>query len=487
MGLSKSRYTAGLQCHRQLWWRVHEPGAPELVPDASQQAIFDQGSRVGRVAREHVPGGVLIDYPHTAIAERVKGTRRALESGARAIYEASFVADDTFTAVDILERVRGGWQLIEVKSTTRVKPEHLPDVAVQLHVLRKTGLPVDRAQLMHLNRECACPDLDSLFTRADVTADVERPLADVPDEIGRQLRMLRGPLPDVAIGPHCDAPYECPFKGRCWPELPEHHISTLYYVGNRRWDLEARGFTTIDRLPADFPLQPAAERQCRAIRAGGTVVEPGLARALASLRGPLAIIDFETVAPAIPVWNGCHPYDPVPAQFSCHVQDGHGGWTHHEWLADGPGDPRPELVRRLARACEGAVTILAYHSDFEARCLRLIGDALPEPGNPVQSILDRLADALPIVRDHIYHLDFGGGFGLKAVLPALVPELGYEDMEIADGTAASRELERLLLDGASLPASERTRLREALLRYCELDTWGVVRLLERLRELAGAE
>lgn len=485
MRLSKSRYTAGLQCHRQLWWRVHEPDAPELVPGASRQAIFDQGHRVGTEARERVPGGVLIDLPHDAVEERVEATQQALADGAPVIYEASFMADDTFAAVDILERAGDGWRLVEVKSSTKVKPEHLPDVAVQLHVLRKTGLPVGSAQVMHLNRACIYPDLDNLFARDDVTAEAEQLLPQVPDEIGRQLAMLENPLPEVPIGPHCDAPYECPFKSRCWPERPAHHISTLYYIGKRSWDLEARGIATIDQLPPDYKLQPAAARQRRAAIAGKTIVEPGLAAALAALREPIAILDFETVAPPIPVWNGCRPYDPVPVQFSCHVQDGRGGWTHHEWLADGHGDPRPELVRRLTIACEEAATIVAYYSNFEDRTLRLVAEALPEFREPVRGILDRLVDARPIVRDNIYHLGFGGSFSLKAVLPALVPELAYEGMEIADGMAASRELERLLLHGETVPAPERAHLLEALRRYCELDTWGVVKMLERLRELAG--
>ena len=131
--------------------------------------------------------------------------------------------------------------------------------------------------------------------------------------------------------------------------------------------------------------------------------------------------------------------------------------------------------------------MLAYYADFERRCLRLMADALPELRGPVESIVARLADPLPIVRDHVYHLDFGGSFSLKAVVPALVPELGYDGMEVADGLAASRELERLLLDGESVPAAERERLREALSRYCELDTWGVVRLLDRLHEMAGTK
>jgi hypothetical protein len=290
----------------------------------------------------------------------------------------------------------------------------------------------------------------------------------------------------VPIGRHCDEPYECPFKGRCWPPLPEHHIGTLYYVGSRKWDLEAQGFVTIPDLPDGFPLHPAAERQRRAIRAGGMVVEPGLADALAALRAPLAVVDFETVAPAIPVWNGCHPYEAVPAQFSCHAQGALGRWIHHDWIAEGPEDPRPELVRRLAAACEGASTILAYHADFERTCLRRIAESLPELREAAESILSRLVDALPLVRDHVYHLGFKGSFSLKSVLPALVPGLDYTDLEIKGGMAASRELERLMLDGDSIPADERVRVREALRRYCERDTWGVVKLLERLEELARA-
>ena len=489
MRLSKSRYTAGLQCHRQLWWRVHEPDAPELSNDGATQAVFDQGTEVGRVARERVPGGVLIggsdEYPLTSetLARRVEETRQALESQAPAIYEASFFADETFAAVDILERIPGGWALIEVKSTTRIKAEHIPDVAVQLHVLRRSGLTVPRAELMHLNRACTFPRLNDLFTRDEVTAEAEALLPHMPGEIGRQLGMLRGPVPAVPIGPHCDSPYECPFKGRCWPPLPEHHISTLYYVGIRRWELEAQGIRTIHDVPDDFELHPAAARQRRSIRAGTLVVDPGLGEALAGLEGPLAVLDFESVSPAIPVWNGCHPYDPVPAQFSCHFQNGGGRWRSEHWIAEGAGDPRPELVRRVARACEGARTILAYHADYERYCLYLISEALPELKETIEGILARLVDALPLVRDYVYHPGFGGSFGLKSVLPALVPELGYGGMEIADGMVASGELRRLLLaDG--MPDAERARVREALRRYCELDTLGVVKLLERLEILA---
>ncbi|MGH3055548.1 MAG: DUF2779 domain-containing protein, partial [Gaiellaceae bacterium] len=353
MPLSKSRFTAGLQCDRQLWWRTHEPKAPELTPSPSLQARFDRGHLVGQRAREFVPGGVLIDAPHRDFGVRLASTRRAIERGAGVIYEAAFSAGQVFVATDILERTPGGWQLTEVKSSTGLKPEHIPDAALQMHVLRLAGLAIERAFVMHLNPDCVYPHLENLFIRDDVTAEAEGLQSSIATEIPRQLAMLRGALPEVPIGPHCEQPYECPFKPRCWPVFPADHISTLFHVGQKWWDLAARGITSIGELPDEFALRPPAARQVRALREGHAIFESSLAGALARLSRPIAVIDFETVGLAIPVWDGCRPFEPVPVQFSAHVQRASGGWEHHEWLAEGAHDPRAELVSRLSAACRG--------------------------------------------------------------------------------------------------------------------------------------
>ena len=129
--LSKSKFVAGLQCHKLLWWQIQEPDAPELEPDAATQFIFDQGHEVGRLAQTYVPGGVLIDVPHTERERRLRETAEALRGGAKVLYEPAFEHDGVLVLADILERRRGGWNLIEVKSTTRIKPQHFPDLAVQ--------------------------------------------------------------------------------------------------------------------------------------------------------------------------------------------------------------------------------------------------------------------------------------------------------------------------------------------------------------------
>jgi hypothetical protein len=483
--LSRARYAAGHQCPKRLWWEVHEPGAPELRPRPAEQAAQVRRRRIGELARERFPGGVLVGLEPWRLEERSHATAAALAAGAPAIFEASLDAGGVFATVDVLERGAGGWTLAAVSSALEVKPRHLPDVAVQTFAARAAGLDVRRAELMHLNRACTFPHLEDLFVRADVTAEVEALQPEVPGRVAALRAALEGPLPDVAIGPHCHAPFDCPFLARCHPPVPDDDVSRLYCVGEEAvaaW--REAGIRRLADIPLDAELLPAQARQIRAARTGAVVVELGLAAALDALVPPVAFLDFETVAPPVPAWDGCHPYEPVPVQLSCHVVLAGGRTEHHAHLAEGSGDPRPAVAAAVVRACEGARAVVAYNATFEALRLDHLAVAVPELAEPLRSIRGRLVDLLAVVRDHVYHPAFGARFGLKSVLPALVPGLGYGDLAIADGGAAAAALEELLLGTDPLDPATRARIREELLRYCARDTEALLRLSERLRTLA---
>src|SRR5439155_18541234 len=226
---------------------------------------------------------------------------------------------------------------------------------------------------------------------------------------------------------------------------------------------------TLHDLPRRFVLSAPARRQVRSVRAGKLIVERGLRRALNALKPPLAFLDFETINPAIPAWPGCRRYDQVPVQFSCHALTP-GAPEHHAWLADGAADPREEFARALVSACAKAKTIVAYNAPFERRCVDALSEAVPALRRDLDALSDRIRDLLPIVREHVYHPDFGGSFSTKDVLPALVPALGYEDCKIQDGTTASAARESLLLGADALEAAERQVVRRDRSRYCERDT-----------------
>ncbi|KKK55037.1 hypothetical protein LCGC14_3078610, partial [marine sediment metagenome] len=178
-------------------------------------------------------------------------------------------------AVDVLERLDDGFRLIEVKSSSSQKDEHIPDAAVQKHVLAQCGIDVLAVEIMHLNKEYRHPDEGDLFNRTDVTTPVDEWLGRIPAELEAQLEMLAGSCPDVEIGSQCFEPRECPFVGRCWPDSPDHIIK-LYNVGGvKAAGYMARGIQWISDLPGDEKLPAAAQRQLRAMQSGEVVVERG--------------------------------------------------------------------------------------------------------------------------------------------------------------------------------------------------------------------
>lgn len=482
--LTKTLFVAGCQCHDLLWWSVHDPQAPELQIDISLEDRFEQGRQVSEVARTYVPGGVLVE-PRHSIEHRIRDTRAVLDAGRTPIYEAAFMEAGVFVAVDILERTGDTFTLVEVKSTTSVKNEHIPDAAVQAHVLRSAGIRVGRVELMHLNRDCRYPDLANLFVREDITEQVQDVLPTIPDEIAAQLRVLERDFPARGFGEHCLTGRECPFHDRCWPKLDENHVLTLYRLKPAdKWELLRRGIESIRDLPDNVRLNRQAARQVRAVKQNTMVLGPGLGKAMQQFTGRLAHLDFETVSLAIPVWNGFGPWHPMPVQFSCHVEVEPGRFEHHQYLAHDGEDRRADMARELVAACGDADGVVSYNANFERGCLRRLRDAAPDLAEELESISARLLDPLPVVRDYVYHPGFLGHFGLKHVLPALVPELGYDDLDISQGDIASLYLARLLFRPETVPPDERPTLRQRLLEYCARDTMATIALLQRLRDLA---
>lgn len=463
---------------------MHEPEAPELQPDKVLEDLFSQGRHVGRVAAEDFPSGRLVDLPYNEYDAKVSTTQEALADGATVVFEASFKADEVFVAVDVLERIEDGFILIEVKSSTSQKPEHIWDAAIQAHVLHKNGVAVSRAEIMHLNRDHRNPGIGELFERTDVTAEVEQFLPMVPDEIDQQLEILAGPLPEKAIGSQCFEPRECPFMARCWPDVA-NHIRTLYNVGPKKTcSYMQQGVHTIEDLPAKTKLPPAAQRQLKSLDEDRLIVEQSLQESLQQFSGRVGHLDFETVMRAIPVWPGIRPWGAATAQFSYHEEADDGSFSHVGYLAEGPHDPRPELAQAMLEATAEADKIVTY-SAYEKRMIRELQEAIPYLAEPLTELESKLIDLLPVVRNNVYDPDFKGSFSLKAILNPLVPELTYDDLVIVDGRVASVEIARLLFVTHKIPEEERDRIRQDLLDYCERDTWATVKLLERLRELAG--
>jgi hypothetical protein len=495
--LSKTRFTGGLQCLKLLYLDSYSRDLADPV-DASQQALFDSGTEVGILARQRFPDGLLIDAPYNAHSKAVTSTSKTLSNAfVPAIYEAAFSFEGIRIRVDILSRNSDyTFDLIEVKSSTSVKQEHIPDAAIQLHVLEGSGVPIRNVFLQHIDNTYVYQggpyDLDKLFRLEDITDQARTYLQSIPGSLTTMWEALRSDeVPAIEIGPHCTRPYKCSFYSFCRRGLPDHNVEQLPRAKPELIEgLRASGILGIGDIPPDYPGLSANQLRVRdAVATGQPYVGPGLADALAQATYPLHFLDFETFNPALPAYTGTRPYQIIPFQWSLHVQDSSGDLSQtsflhgglHDGLHDGSDDPSEAFAKSLVDAIGPQGTILVY-SSYEQTIIGRLANEFPQYQEQLSALPERFLDLLTLVRTHCYHPDFHGSYSIKAVLPALAPDMTYSDLEIQEGSLASVFFARMI--AADTKGSERERLRNALLDYCQRDTLAMVRILQELQSMS---
>lgn len=489
MRISKSEFVAGVQCLKRLYWEVHQPGLAARS-DGANQAIIEQGQEVGLLARQLFPGGVEVSGSG-GLEAAIRSTRELVANPeVPAIFEGAFEHQGVIVKTDILQRRKQNhWRLVEVKSTADLKDHHSEDVAIQSYVLSGSGLNLASVWLAHINREYVLTgtevDPHQFFLFRNLSTRAKNLQPELVIRLRSQFRVLAMPkAPDIPAGPHCINPVTCEFFFRCNHPMPTDHIGYIPRLhASAIEELEQMGVESIHDIPADFELSELQRRVCTALQTGQPWFSPDLKGEFESLKYPLYFMDFETVNPAIPRFMGMHPYGQIPFQFSVHVQQEPGAVPNHfEFLAMDNGDPRPAFISSLCEALGEHGSIVVYNEQFESQRLWELAGWLPEYTQRIRDIQSRLWDLLPVVRKHVYHPAFGGSFSLKAVLPALVPEMTYEGMDVPNGQAAGLAWQAMIAGNSS--ESERQAKRKALLEYCGQDTLALVRLLEALQTAA---
>jgi hypothetical protein len=484
LSLSKSQFMRGLQCHKSLWLFKNRPDL-RTPPDAFQQAIFDMGTEVGLFARGLFPGGREIQYDNNTFQQKIELTKRYIEDGVETIYEATFLHDDIIVMVDILHRGDKGWELYEVKSSTSLKKEYLNDISIQYYVLSGSGLPLSKVSLVNINNEYVrSGDIDAaeLFNIHDLTKEVMGNQNFVADKIAHLRSMLRRACPAVDIGPQCSSPYSCDFIDHCWAHIPEKSVFDLAEKGIDKFGCYSRGIVRfvdldLDELNYKQRMQVEAELNDRI-----TIDVKGIQEFLDKLYYPQCFLDFETFMPPIPLYEGTRPYQPVLFQYSIHCVKSEGAdLKHHEYLADVKVDPREKIATDLTILIPEDACVITYNSTFEKSRLRDMARQFPHLSDQLMGIHDRILDLMPTFRKrHYYRKEMHGSYSMKAVLPALVPELSYAGMAVCDGSDAMNIYTSLHLIHDE---KEILRIRRDLLEYCRLDTLGMVRILEKLKEV----
>ena len=333
------------------------------------------------------------------------------------------------------------------------------------------GLTISKTHLMLINnKDCVYPDLSNLFTIEDVTDQVNELMDDVDCNVKTFKTILAGnDEPQVLTGQQCEKPYPCPFKEYCWRDVPEKSIFTIPSFNNKhkKAELIKKGIFNLGDIPSDFPLSQKQWVYVNSVLDAQPIIDlAAIKRLISDLEYPIHFLDFETDDPAIPRFNGLRPYQQFPFQYSCHVMQSDGTVTHHEYLHTDESDPRKPLLESLLNHISPRGSVVVY-TLFERERLNELIDTFPQHSSALKSIINRLWDQSDIFKYYYKHPDFCGYYSLKNVLPVLVPWLGYEHLDVQEGTEA-QAVWNLMLNTTS--ETKKNEMIEHLKAYCKLDT-----------------
>ncbi len=488
--LTKSEYMMYLKHPAWLWLKVHDKS--KLPPvDAGTQAMFDAGHNFEQYAESFYPDATRLgfsDYKsYQALTSR---TRDALSQGSTCIFQGRFETSDCTFICDVLT-VTGdkSVDLIEIKSSTHVKEDHLFDLAFQLVVLEQCGYRVGSISVAHVNNEYVrAGEIDplGLVTYEDVTFQVKGLKDQTLTNIESALAVLNSPThPDFS-------PSLCGLGSikewlPIYRSLVELEPGSIYDLTRLNTDLvselEAKNIKRIFDIPGDTNLNKFQRRQVDAVQSELPHVEPDMISAIIDeYQYPVYFFDYETFSTAVPGFDGLRPYDQIPFQYSLHVIDEPGAKLRHlEFLHDSSSNPVEAICKSLVTHFGPVGSIITWNSSFEKARNTRLAELLPQYQEFLSNLNSRIVDLMdPFTAGFYVHKDFKGSSSIKNVLPVLVPELSYKELEIHEGGSASR----LWMDSVlyEKPGFDKAKILKNLLEYCKLDTLAMVRIYEFLKK-----
>lgn len=489
--ISKSRYCNGIQCPKMLWLRQNKPDAFDA--SCMNQSVLDTGLAVGDLAMGLF--GTFVEVPYGDLNEMIKTTERLMAENTPVIAEASFSVDGLFCSVDILKRIdKKTVALYEVKSATAVHNIYYQDAAFQSYILRRLGYTVASCNIVHINNQYIRGkelDIHGLFTVVDITGEALRLEQDVATNIaGIRQYMQQTDEPEDDIGEHCFSPYPCGFFGYCTRNLPKPNVFDLAgartstkFKCYRKGIVSFQDLDTCDGLSAPQYMQIDHEL----FNYPPHIDQKRIKGFPETITYPLYFLDFESFQPAIPLYRNSRPFEQIVFQYSLHYIEQEGGELKHKAFLAYPGeDPRRKLAEQLCADIPLNACTTAYNMAFEKTRIRGLAELFPDLGEHLMNIHDHIVDLMvPFQKKWYYCKAMEGSYSIKYVLPALFPDdpaLDYHNLEgIHNGGEASDAFARM----AAMSEEEMLTTRAQLLSYCGLDTFAMVKVWEKLKEVSG--
>lgn len=490
MYLSKSDFLKYQICPSYLWlWKYKK----EIVPADEEEDIkrrLEQGNEVELIARNLYPEGQLVKG---SLSEMPAITKQYVRDGIKTIFQAAVKTGEGLLAIaDVItynEQLKS-WALYEIKSTNSVKPEHMSDVAFQRVAFEAAGYKIGKVGVIYLNKDYVRhPEViaEDFFIIEDITDQVDEILPTIREQVKDALKKIAEPNEPK----NCSCRLKtksghCPTFHYLNPDIPEYSVFNISRIGQKNLSLLVDDQRyNVHEVGEDIKLTINQRNQVDVAKAQQPMIDHvQIKSALDDLVYPLYFLDYETVSTAIPLYNGCTPFQQIPFQYSLHILHEPGGeLQHYEYLGrDGKNSPVPELLANLKSQIGKTGSVIVWYEVFEKGRNAEMAQAYPEYAEFLNNVNDRVYDLMEVFsKQHFVHPGFNGSTSIKAVLPVLAPNHSYKEMDIQNGQNASVRWFDAVTGAVDADQAEQTF--DALLKYCCLDTLAMVEIYRYLVNL----
>lgn len=402
--------------------------------------------------------------------------------------------------MDVLQKnPDGSFDLIEIKASTKAKPEDEYDLAFQLLVLEKAGLQIRNIVVMHVNKEYVrSGDINpaEFIGKTNITEKVRSLMSTTLLQVDMAFEVLgKRTMPDIS--PRFINQLEIPNKSSQWleewmeiykriqGEFDTYSIYNLAYPSPEQLgQLEDLGITSIHEMTEDQGLRDKQKVQIKTTKTNQRILDIDKIKPfLDTFEYPLYFFDYETLSTLVPQFEKYSPYQDYPFQYSLHIIESPGAQVQHkEYLHNQASDPIPGLLGQLKQDIDDKGTILTWNKCYEKGCNDRMAKLYPEYADFLTDLNSRIEDLMtPFAKMWFFDKDFFGSVSIKKVLPVIAPELNHHNLDVSDGLMARRLWTKIILNNSRENVKKDTLKK--LSEYCTLDTYAMVRILEELKKV----
>jgi hypothetical protein len=489
--LTKTKISSGLQCQKRLWFDCHDPIKKDNF-------LFHLGNRFGDVVRKYYGKGLDLSNNIYDINLALSDTAKAIkDETVNVIYEGAFLHSDTLVRADVLLRKNDSWELLEAKSSTKLKDEHIDDVAIQSYIIKSSGIKISSVKLIHIDNEFTYAgdgNYDDLIEAEDITKDIlfkEKIIQSYIDQF-KPIADKNYPNPQVEIGEHCLKPYKCIYFARC-NNLISHSkktlISILPRVGKKlEQQYKSRGITYLEDIPS-VELNESQRIIQQVHRDNKSYINPNVGEIYKEFKWPFYFMDFETINQGVPIIKGTQAYYALPFQWSVHKWD-----SQTDKISDGKSfldfsdqNIERKFIESLLEAVGSKGTVFAHNASTEINVIKKLKEkeSCKDLSEKIDNLIARVVDTLSIVKNNFYAPVMNGDYDLKTIIKAIPSDISYEEKDnIAGGNEA--QLAWFIYTDPKTSNDNKEKQIKLLKAYCAKDTLAIYYLVKYLLQQSKA-